>query len=461
MDSVADAHAGLSELDGKPIPSKGNTNAVRRLSFFQAKSEHGANQSKSPSRSHASGSSSSGSSRDVANLGFSDKITSSSENSSERDSQRAGGRFARLFAKKPAEQMQHSKEKQVAYLLDHCCFSADGNTLYLWKPRETKVAFVPVLEPHAMLHAHVRVRPCGRAYFLAGGSSKYLVVSEASASNYEISVYSNEIQAGGLEPTPLICSLKYPTDSFAISRDDQKVAMCTKQTIKVWDLQARSERDIPVYMPKSRAEMKVESQKLAFSADGNSIIVATRYVHDGHVSIKVWNQQGYLMQSTSFSTTCGVTHDYGLSSAFCDNDLRAAVVTVMASNVDRVFKPFAGSSYSWPAAALERKHFSYKIICAAQSPSGKRYAIATSSHRVFVFSIEWSNIEVTEVLDLRQEQLPLRDGISLACPNEDTVYVFWFDHRFVSMRLAIVSLNDSGSYGDARLEVRSMFENAK
>ena len=385
---------------------------------------------------------------------------SSPTSSSSKESQKSHKGFKNLFTLRKNPKPPKPSKPQP-YLLDHSCFSADGNTLYLWKRRETSVALLPIFKPQDILRTDVRVRACGSAHYLAGGSSKYLVVTHEDLGKIE--VYSNEDPS---EVPPAHVSVRLTSKSaFAISRNDKFMAMSTKNRLTIWEIPPGSEtsfksREIPVPTPRPGNNAEVESQKTAFSADCEGIIVTTRYM-DGFVSVRAWNVDGQSMQNVSMNTPSGRTHDYGLSSVFCDNSRRVAVVAVMASGVDRMLLSLDRTSdFIWPTAALQKRRFSYKITSAAQSPSGNGFVMATSDDRVFTFSLDRSSIEALEITGLcpgRSGCMDLGDGISLAFPDERTVYAFWFDERGVEMKFASITLEDRGRVVKSCYDIRSRF----
>ena len=340
------------------------------------------------------------------------------------------------------------------YPLENACFSAAGTTLYLWKPRERKVAILSVLKPQKLPSIPAPEQSCGSAEFVTGGNRKYVVVSAENAPDARIELYSNPAindsgeprpphggRDGGTSAAPQSASFKLrsASDSFAISRDDGHFGWASPDSVRIWDLQTWRSRDIPVHITR---DSPVDSQRMAFSADCEKVVLATRFV-DGHVAIKSWTLSGQAVESATMETEHGITHDYGLTSVFCDNARKVAVVTMMVSGVARMLRSFKGSSdFSWPSAHLQQPRFSYKVVCAAQSETGNRIAFATSNNRIYSFSLERSSIKVSEVADFSSERpswLHLRHSTALACPTERITYAFfWPNGPGAKMTFAIL-----------------------
>ena len=339
------------------------------------------------------------------------------------------------------------------YPLDHACFSAAGDMLYLWQPRATTVALLPIFGPENILSTQARVKNCGRAYFVAGGTSKYLVISQTSAPEAKIEIYSNKPQDGEPEFQPIHFQLSSSKTSFAISRDDKYVAMGSESSLKIWKLEQRTLRDISIrntgkeFAGKAFAGQRVTSQRTAFTADSECVTVATRF-SDGLTIIRVWNLAGEAVRDAVITNMPqGTGHDCGLSAVFSDNDLRTAIVTVMASNINHILQSFTrNTAFNWPSRKLQERRFSYKIVSAAQSASGLKYAMATSNNQIYAFSIAGSSVEVPEIANFSRDRdacVRLKDGITLACPDEQTVYAFWFGKSKDQMHLAIISNGQS------------------
>ena len=401
-------------------------------------------------------------SRDATSLANHGRISSSASSNSKGSHKSHKGLKSILSSNKALTAPKAPKPKP--YLLNHSCFSADGKTLYLWKPRERKVALLPIFEPHEILHTDVSVRPCGKALCVAGGSSKYLVVSQEESRDSRrgrVEVYSHAVHPSEAPATHVSLTLS-SRNAFALARNDRLMATSTKNSLTIWGVPPGSEtpfamREISIPTPSSGDTKEVESQKTAFSADCQGVIVATRYM-SGFVSVRTWNVQGESIQSASMNTTTGITHDYGLSSVFCDDARRIAVVTIMASEVKRVLLSLReSSSFTWPA---QRRRFSYKITSAAQSPSGNAFVVATSDDRIFTFSLHGPDIQVSEVEGLCGSRSGCTDpaqAISLAHPDESTVYAFWFDEKGIEMKFASIKIEEDTKFIKTYYDIRSRF----
>ena len=354
------------------------------------------------------------------------------------------------------------------YPLDQATFSAKGDTLYLWGRGQTKVAVWPIFKQEAILYTEARVRTCGEAYFLAGGSAKYMVITQTNLPSAQIEVYDNnrptqqrnesEEQTGAtrietpLAPIPFTLGSKY--DTFAISRDDNFAAVCGRSTLSLWNLQARTETSIVLLAGREDASgsaIQTDSQKVAFSADCNLVAVATRFL-DGCVLITTWNHEGQLIRKAEMGTHYGRHGDLGLSSVFCDNDLNAAIVTLSVTDAYRVIHSLSARQFLW----TPREGFRYEITSAAQSATGNEYVVATSKHSISTFSLAMNKVQVHPIANFSKERRDCNgpsSRIALAYADVNRIYAFWFDKAKVKMFLAIIQ---DGS--TAIREVRSCFD---
>ena len=351
-----------------------------------------------------------------------------------------------------------SKSTAGPYLLTQASFNATGQTLYLWKARETQVAILPIFEPSQITQTEARVRRLrGPAHFVTGGNSKLLGISCDGSPTAHIEVYPNGISENEAVLEPMSFKLTSDKDSFAFSRDDKWVAVSSGKQISIWDIDTRISTiiDIPATTT-NKSRPGIESQQTAFSANCESITIATRFL-DGNVFIQVWSLDGRLKTSITMKALYGVTHDYGLSAVFVDNELRTAIVAVMASTISSVLQSLAKApQFMWPGAALQGKRFSYKIASAAQSGSGHRYALALSDNRVFAFTLEQRKVDVQEVASFssdRRNCTSLADAIALACPDEERIFCFFANRENTAMNFVVI---EDGKVSQ-RHNVRSCF----
>ena len=390
------------------------------------------------------------------------RVSSSASSNDSRSTTSTRG-VRSMFSKKK------ERPKAGPYPLDNACFSAAGNTLYLWKPRQTNVMILPIFTEAEVPHTRARKKSCSEAFWVGGGTSKYVVVSLINFPQARIELYPNDRESNQMESVTSV-TLDSTKACFAISRDDQRVAMATRRGLSVWNLQTHSDpRVLPFPADFAVSDSDIHSQFTEFSANSKSITVATR-VQNGRVFIHAWDLESQAdppsPQSASFNTPFGSTNDFGVSSAFCDNARRVAIVTVNASNVRQIVQNLpapnpttpnspAPTNYVWPTAQLQDLHFSYKISSAAQDATGSKYVMATSDRRVFAFSLERQNVRVRKIADFSSERTQPKDKMAIACPDEETVYTFWFDKDRRKLNMAIIR---SRTEPPTVLDLRSCFE---